>query len=430
MKRSFSFNLSIVVFLIMLLIGFSFTSCSSDDDNTQEPIAQPDPDPDPDPEPDPELVSSGFTFALRTAGAEETDFVINEPSLESGTLTAQGTGIEQLGWRFYYPVGKTLFASGFSVDNQCAGYKANDAGEIELVGEFIFENALEMFGADEATGTLLAMEIPRAGFANRRLHFVDNETIQVSKIVGTRIFEDTNDSIVAWPTALMVRGDKLFVPFHKLHASGSFETVEADSAFVAVYDYPDVGADPVKIISDGRTSNIGVNGATTGLIQTESGDMYSFSSGSTMAGFSPKSTKPSGILKINSGEDEFDSDYFLNIQEETGGNIFWFDYIGNNKAVARILKDDDGYWYGAYSRDFFNQELVIIDLVAQTITPVEGVPLHAKRYSSPILIDEGKAYLSIETADEAAVYILYVATGTATKGATIDGKTIKGFFRL
>ena len=149
-----------------------------------------------------------------------------------------------------------------------------------------------------------------------------------------------------------------------------------------------------------------------------------------MAGFAPKSTKPSGILKINAGEEEFDADYFLNIQEETGGNIFWFDYIGNNKAVARILMDDNGGWYTAFGRDFFNQKLVIIDLVTQTITDVADVPLHAKRYTSPLLIDDGKAYLSIETADEAAVYTLDVATGTATKGATIDGKTIKGFFRL
>jgi len=46
------------------------------------------------------------------------------------------------------------------------------------------------------------------------------------------------------------------------------------------------------------------------------------------------------------------------------------------------------------------------------------------------LIDEGKAYLSIETANEAAVYVLDIATGTATKGAAIEGKTIKGFFTI
>ena len=82
------------------------------------------------------------------------------------------------------------------------------------------------------------------------------------------------------------------------------------------------------------------------------------------------------------------------------------------------------YW------DFFNQKLVVIDLAAQTVTDVADVPLHAKRYTSPVLIDEGKAYLSIETANEAAVYVLDIATGTATKGAAIEGKTIKGFFKL
>ena len=77
----------------------------------------------------------------------------------------------------------------------------------------------------------LAMEVASSGFANRRLHFINVNNVNVSKIVGTRIFESTTDSLVAWPTALRVRGDKLFVPFHKLHANGNFTTPNADTCF-------------------------------------------------------------------------------------------------------------------------------------------------------------------------------------------------------
>lgn len=379
----------------------------------------------------PSETSTGVTMALKTTGGDETEYIINQEDITSGEISATGSGIEQTGWRFYYPVGKTLFASGYSEDNQCAGYADNGEGEIELKGQFIFENSLEMFGSADDDETFLAMEIPRAGFSNRRLHFIDVSTVYVKKIIGTRIFESVEDSIVAWPTALKVRDDKLFIPFHKLDAKGWFTTPSPDSAFVAIYSYPDMQSEPEKIISDPRTSNIGVNGATTGLIGAENGDLYSFSSGSIMAGFSPKSSKPSGILRIKSGETEFDQSYFFNITEATsGGNIFWFDYVGDNKAIARILTDDNGGAWGAFGREVFNQKLVIIDLVNQTISDVANVPLHAKRYSSPVALFDGKLYMSIETADDAYVYEVDVENAVATKGGQIIGKTVKGFYQL
>jgi len=395
----------------VIILGFS--SCKKDDE--QPPSAQP---------------SSGITMSLKTTG-DETEFIVNSDEVMIKDITAVGNGIEQTGWRFYYPVGKTLFASGYSKDNQCAGYADNGKGIVEKKGEFIFENSLEMFGHSDDDQTFLAMEIPRAGFANRRLHFIDVSTVQVKKIVGTKIWENTKDSLVAWPTAIEVRGDKMFVPFHKMDAKGWFTTPSPDSAFIAIYDYPNVGVAPIKIISDARTCNIGVNGATTGLIEIENGDLYSFSCGAEMAGFAPKSTKPSGILRIKNGSTEFDASYFFDVEAATnGGKLFWFDYVGNNKAIARILMDDNGGPWEAYARNVFNQKLVIIDLVSQTITDVTNVPLHAKRYSSPVLVEDGKTYVSIETASDAYVYEIDIENASGEKGAKIVGKTIKGFYRL
>lgn len=395
----------------------SLTSCEKD-----EP-AQPGPDPDEN--------LAGITMAFKTTGGDESEFILTKESVMEGQISAVGEGIEQTGWRFYYPVGQTLFSSGYSIDNQMAGYARNENGAIEKKGEFIFENALEMFGHSDDNETLLAMEIPRAGFANRRLHFVDVNTVQVKKIVGTKIFESTADSLIAWPTALQVRGDKLFIPFHILDARGWFTTPRADSAYVAVYSYPDMGTEPEKIIKDPRTSNIGVNGASSGMIETDNGDLYTFSCGAEMAGFAPASSKPSGILRIPSGETDFDPNYFFDIGAATGGGkLFWFDYVGDNKAIGRILTHDDGGAWGAFGRDVFNQKLVIIDLAAQTVTDVANVPMHAKRYASPVMVEDGKVYVSVETETEAFVYQVDVETATATKGAEILGKTVKGFFKL
>jgi hypothetical protein len=402
--------------LLSSLCIAGLTSCK-DDDSTPSSVSN--------------QSSAGYTMALKTTGGDETEYIVSQENIMSGEVSAAGTGIEQTGWRFYYPVGKTLFASGYSDDNQCAGYADNGNGLIAKKGEFIFENSLEMFGASDDEQTFLAMEIPRSGFANKRLHFIDVNTVNVRKIVGTKIFESQTDSLIAWPTALQVRGDKLFIPFHKLDAKGFFTTPSADSAFVAIYDYPNVGNDPIKIISDDRTSNIGVNGSTTGMIETDNGDLYTYSCGTTMAGFAPKSTKPSGILKIPSGSTDFDASYFFDVTAATnGGSIFWFDYVGGNKAIARILQDDNGGAWGAFGRSAFNQKLVILDLVNQTVTDVANVPLHAKRQSSPVLVENGKVYVSIETAVDAYVYAIDINSATGTKGAEIIGKTIKGFYKL
>lgn len=396
--------------------GILFTACETEDDNVN---------------PTPEPESSQITMSFKSTGGEEPEYIITEDNIMEGSISAQGTGIEQTGWRFYYPVGNTLFASGYSEDNKATAYASNEEGIISEKGQFTFDNALEMFGHSDDNETLLAFEIPRTGYAPRKLYFVDVDNVQVDKIVETSIFESEEDELVAWPSAIKVRGNNLFVPFHKMDPQGYFTTPSVDTAFVAVYSYPNVEDEPIKIISDTRTSNIGVNGATTGLIENEQGDIYSFSSGATMAGFSPASTNPSGILRIPNGETDFDEDYFFNIEEATGGEkLFWFDYVGNNKAIARLLTHDDGAAWGAFGRDTFNQKLVILDLEAQTVTEVEDVPLHAKRYSSPVSVEDGKIYVSIETANEAYVYQVDIETATSIKGAKIEGKTIKGFYKL
>ncbi|MEW7278706.1 DUF4374 domain-containing protein [Aquimarina sp. 2201CG1-2-11] len=428
-----------ILILAAMLLGL--VACSSDDD-APVPVSNPDPDPDPEVV-EPEVTgqsSNGFVMALRTTGDNETDYIVSKEDIMTGEISAAGTGIELTSWRFFYPVGKTLFTTGYSEDNQGAAYADNGKGFIEKKGGFIFENALEMFGAGDDQ-TLLAMEIAR-NLPTRRLHIIDAETGLVKQISNINIFVepsiDPRETKISWPTALKVRGDKLFIPFQKIKnefddkgTAVDLGTTDPDEAFVAVFSYPNIGSDPEKIISDSRTSNIGVNGATTGLIEADNGDLYSFSCGAVMAGFSAASTKPSGILRIKNNETEFDDSYFFNVEEATnGGKLFSLDYAGGNKAIARILTNDTGNKWEAFGRTVFNQKLVILDLDAKTVTDVANIPLHAKRYTSPILIEDGKAYESVETATDAYVYQIDIATATGTKGAKIVGKTIKGFFRL
>ena len=430
----------------MLIASMALAACGSDSDSDVDTDGRTDPIVAPDPNPEPEV--SMFSYGFKsTAGSDsnEAEYLVTQESIMEGTLSAQGTGYEQLSWNFFYNVGNTLFVTGYT-NFTTQSYAVNGDNEVSELATFLFDKPLVMFGAigDE---TLLATDSPSTGHDTRLLYTVDAATGFATKKVNYTIHdEDTGvpgGGTVGWATALVVRDDKMFVPFHKLNDSGNYATPDADTAYVAVYDYPlEDGAEPLKVISDTRTSHIGVNGMTTSLITTDSGDIYSYSNGTVSGGFNPASTKPSGILKIANGETEFDENYFFDIAEATdGGTIFWFDYVSGNKAIARILinedeckavspDDDNACIWAAYGRNFFNQKLVVIDLVEKTVTDVTDVPLHAKRYTSPINIIDGKIYVSIESADDAYVYQVDVETATAVKGAKIEGKTVKGFFDL
>lgn len=385
-------------------------------------------------------LTPNYTVTLKTTGEDEPEYVVTTDDLMSGTISAEGTGFESFDWNFSYTVGNTLFVLGYT-NFEAQSYQLNDANEVVEVSKFLLETPLEVFGNvnDEV---MLAMDEPRDGsHTARKLYSIDAATGFITGITDISIYDvDTGtpgEGVTAWATALQVSGDNLFIPFYPVDDNGYYTTPDPDKAYVAIYSYPDVESEPIKIIEDTRTSNIGVNGSNTGLIQNDEGDLYSFSSGAYLAGFYPVTTKPSGILKINSGTTEFDADYFFNVEDAAdGGILFWMDYVGNNKAIARLLtedidpSEDAAASWGAYGRSYFNQKLVILDLEEQTVTPVEDVPLHAKRYTTPVLVEDGKLFVSIETAEDAYVYQVDIETATAIQGAQIEGKTIKGFSNL
>lgn len=411
--------------VLILTVLCSMTSCDADEENVETPV-----------------FDEEVTFLIKTTGDVGAEYVVSSESVMEGSLSAEGVGFESFDWNYSYVVGKTLFVLGYT-NFEAQAYQVNEEGEVAQAAKFLLETPLEVFGNvnDEL---MLAIDAPRDGSHSiRKLYSIDAATGFITGITDLSIYDiDTGipgEGVVAWPSGLEVVGNQLFIPFYLVDDQGYYTTPAPDKAYVAVYSYPNVEAEPVKVIEDTRTSNIGASGISTGLVQTDGGDLYSFSCGAYIGGFSPSTTLPSGILKIANGANSFDENYFFNVEDaENGGIIFWMDHVGGDKVIARLLTEDvdpatdpDGLsFWAAYGRELFNQKLVIIDLANQTVTPVEGVPLHAKRYSMPVYVEDGMAYVSIETADEAYVYEVDIENATSTKGAEIDGKTVKGFCNL
>lgn len=369
-----------------------------------------------------------YTIAIQVMGSndEAADYLVQADNLSEGVITSAGQGIEQTGWRYFAHINNSVFSIGYYADNNAIAYKQNDDGDLFEYGRFVFEKTLDVLSPAD-NNTLLAMEVPRAGENNRILHVIDVENVSIQRKVETNIYKPEGDSLVKWPTAMVVRDDKLFISFYPLSPSGNFSTPNVDTAQVAVFSYPDLEFE--KVMNDTRTSPVGIYGNATGIIKSDNGDMYTFSSSSLAGGFT-KQTKPSGILRIKNGETEFDPDYFLNIEEATqGGKIVYFAPAGNGKAVARIVVDDSALW-GAFSVRNPICKLVIIDLEAATVTDVNGVPLHGGQYATPSLVENGKVYLNITTATEAHIYEIDPETATSVKGSAIEGLEAKGIFNL
>jgi hypothetical protein len=398
----------------------------------------------------------GTTFPLTTTGDNAADYLLTSISLSAGdSVNATGAGIEHSGWNYYYSVRNTLFVfhndDAYAENGEGKAYQVNASGEQE-VNSFVYDGRIATMGS---TGnTLLATNAYWGAHSPLKLHSFDSATGAKQATVEYSIYDDSTgiagEGTVPWVTALVVRDDKLFIPYLKFNDDGSASTPDANKGYVAIFDYPmSENAKPIKIIEDNRISNIGAHGATSGLILTDVGDLYGFSNGEISAGFFPASTNPSAIVRIAKGETEFDANYLLDIEASTdGGKIIWFDYVGNEKALARIVMPTDQLVdhdnkaetakipadhapWGDFESKVFRQKLVIIDLANKSITDVAGIPLHAKRNTPSVNVtDNGTVYVSIETADDAYVYEVDIAAATAVKGAQIEGATIRAFYQL
>ncbi len=414
-------NLKKILFFLTLSIGL--LSCSDDD-----PVEQKE-----------SFTKYVVAFEANPEGEEPSvDYVLELESLESlttGEINVEGQGIPQTGWRFFHQADNTLFTAGYSDDVACLGYAINDDGILTEISKFTFDKTLDSYTTTD-DGKMIAVELSYAGLGDKRFHIVNAETGLVERIVEHPIDIDLGDGTaenpgsIPWVTGMVHRGDKLFVSYHKWTADGFYQTPDTDRAYVAVFSYPEFTLD--KIIYDDRTSPIGVNGHNTGVLETETGDIYSYSSSALSAGFTSAS-KPSGILRIKNGDTEFDTDYFFDVENaENGGKIFWMDYVGNGKLIARIINDDNNgalSWGAFLNPDVFR--MVIIDLNNETITDVSGVPNpHGQRYTAPAFIEDGKVYMSVSDVNESRIYIIDAETASAEKGALVDALSLKGIFKL
>lgn len=368
-----------------------------------------------------------YVLAITAFGSssEATDYVVQTKDLMSGTISTAGNGIEQKSYRMYEKVGGTLLSITYQGTNIVPGYVMNNGILEKKSGEFsILRLHARTVISDQK---MLGMYIPRDLITQEATFYeIDATSMSVPKQAKINVFDPASGTEQAYFSCMLLDNGKLYAPFFSIKNS-SWDSDFADSAYVAVYSYPDLVLE--KVIKDPRTGTIGIYAGNDGLFKTENGDIYSYSPTAIASGNAP-SAKPSGILRIKSGISEFDSSYFFNVEEVTGGyKLAQIQYMGNGKALAQIYSFKDHTAADKWTtRDV---RMSIIDLASKTVAYVSDIPLHTGGLQYKCIREEGVAYAQVNIPSEGIyIYKIDIASAKGTRGAKVDGKAVMGFFKM
>lgn len=357
------------------------------------------------------------------------DYLLTAENLETGTISTAGNGIEQDGtFRYYVTHNNKFFSMLYGQGNPGAvtAYELNDLGRLEKVTNFQTETVQAFAPVND---DILLIKVPRSGGEEALWYQVDSEQLLIADEGQTNIVKLAGNGERAHFTWITQVGDKVFAPYMSIKGccGDTFGTNYPDSAWVAVYSYPDMQLETV--IKDDRTSYIG-RYFENGLALVENGDIYAFSSSVATNGDDLTSTKPSAITRIKAGTTEFDLDYYFNIEEASGGsNITSWTYVGNGNVIALLTSpaEKGGYVQG--------KRLAAINLPDKTFKWVSGMPevseIESVTSNNYTPKDGKTAYIGLTLTDGISyVYKADAVAGTATQGLKVEGGTLTAISRL
>ncbi len=387
--------------LALAFLPAVFFSCSNDSDNSE--VRNP----------------ADETYVLSYQTTDFDTYVWQFEStdeLMTGPINMVGKGIEQQGGLI--PVANSFFALTGNAEGSI-GYYLNMEGKLSKTSN-LFTGDTYAYGTTDDNKLVMINSPWDASSTQNEILIYDPATVKISN----RVYDDfaISNGHFLWPTSVNVSGNRLFISTFERDKDWK---LYQEKAVVKVYEYPSLKY--LKTIEDSRTTAIGQYYTNTGMVQTESGDIYTFSSNSVLCGYTP-SASHSGILKIKKGESQFDTNYFLDIESSIlKGKVLSAYPAGGEKVLVNYIPtsiDAAQPNWGFLNYKSFKLKSAIIDLSTKEITAVTGLPDHAgDNYFGfgSALVESGKIYKSFVTNTEGRVYQIDIETGVAKSGALITG---------
>lgn len=400
--------------LLSAVLAFTAFSCSSDSDKPEDTTGG-----------GTDTGKAKYIITATTGAAGIADYLLTTDDVTTGTITTTGNGLEQDGtYRYYITAQNNFFSLLYGQGNPGAvtTYNLNAEGKLVKKSDFQAET-VHVFAA--VNKDILTIKVPRSGASIASMYKIDAEK---SLITGeaqqdTKVLAKNGErAFFTWATQV---GDKVYMPYMSIKGDGvdNFGTVNPDSTWVAVYNYPELKLE--KVIKDNRTSYLGAY-FTNGLFQDENGDAYGFSGAIATSNAVLTSTKPSAVVKIKKGTTEFDQSYFFNVQEKSGGyKISSTSYISKGKFLLLM--------YGNVGKNNGAVKMAIADVYNQTFTWVTNAPATLTSVTSRYNItseDGNSAIVGINTPDGNWIYSINGSTGAATRGMKVEGGQITAIQKL
>lgn len=377
------------------------------------------------------IVSPKGNYVLTVSPVASTgvaDYLLTAQDLESGMITTAGQGIEQDGtYRYYVTHNNKFFSMLYGQGNPGAVtvYNVVD-GKLGRLSNFVTETVQAFAPVNE---DILMLKIPRT-MTNRLANYyrLNTNNLMLAGEGTLDVQKVASNGESAFFTWIKQVGSKVYAPYMSVQAccNAAFDTAYPDSAYVAVYSYPEMKLD--KVIKDDRMSYIG-RYFRDGLALDEQGDVYAFSSAVAAKDGAITSKKPSAILRIKSGASEFDKGYYFDIEAVSAGkNITNWIYVGQGKFVVQMTTKAEK---GSYKD---GKHIGIVDVYNKSFKDVTGMPdldkIKAVTYNNYSAKD-GNAYIGVALTDAVSyVYKVNAKTATATQGLRVEGGSITAVTRV
>ncbi len=453
-------NYLMMVIVAMMMACSLFISCSDDKDE---------PDPNPTPNPNPEEVANYIV----TATAEEANSIITVETLSEGSTTAKNNGkVTETGSYWIYYQDKYLYRLVYNQGNAgtSSAYILNAEGNVEerdnrfetrrFTSYGIYNNTL----ITSSTGDMGTENADENGFLPKGFLFtslnMDTENKTEKDVIRSENFLGNGEYVTlagllqvnnkiysaAVPMGLSQYGVKanngeyvIYPELVKTESGGSNSgaylegelqwTQYPNEAWLAIFDNDNFSSK--KLIKTDKISYAAgrMKSQYYQMIwPAENGDVYVFSPSyaKTMTADVQKTTLPAGVVRIKAGAEEFDPDYYCNIEEQSSGASFVRSWHITEDYFLLLMYDRPLTETG-----FTANQLAIFKGEDKKLTYVTGMPAEVTGFGNTPYIEDGTAYVPVTIGNsQPAVYYINPKTAAATKGIVVESSQISSVGKL
>src|SRR5690606_265865 len=201
------------------------------------------------------------------------DYLVTSNSLDEGSVSILGNGVEQDGtYRYYLTTSNKFFSFLYGQGNPGAVTAYNlTEGKLKKLTNFQTETVQAFAPVND---DVLMMKISRnIASPTNYWYRVNTESLSIVGEGQMNSLDLANNGELGFFSWLTQVGNKVYAPFFCIK-DNSFTTEYPNKAWVAVFSYPDMKLE--KVFTDERTSYIGQY-FINGLGKVENGDIYAFS---------------------------------------------------------------------------------------------------------------------------------------------------------